>query len=72
MKSIQKEYGSNWQKVYYSLANKRAGKGLRGKHRGHRSANVAYQKGSHWTVKTKGKANISRRQGGHTVKIHVH
>jgi hypothetical protein len=48
MASMKRTYGSNWKKVYYSLANKRAGRGLKGQGRGYRSANTAYAKGSHW------------------------
>lgn len=56
MKAMQKQYGSNWKHVYYGLANKRAGKGLKGKHRGHVAANAAYKKG------TKGKYRRSRKK----------
>lgn len=72
MTAIKKQYGKDWAHVYYGLANKRAGKGLKGKHRGHVAANQAFAKGSHWTVRTRGKANISRRRRGHSVRIRVH
>jgi hypothetical protein len=94
MKNMQKEYGSNWKSVYFALANKRAGRGLRGAHRGHIAANTAYAKGRTWSsrsrskgkggtskgassrsrnivIRTKGRANISHRSNGHSVRIRV-
>lgn len=70
MKAMQKQYGSNWAHVYYGLANKRSGKGLRGKHRGHKAANKAYAKGSHWGGKRKARRSTSSRRGtGHRVTV---
>lgn len=59
MKAMQKTYGSNWKHVYYGLANKRSGRGLRGAHRGHIAANRAFAKGSHWP----GSGRRGRRSG---------
>lgn len=60
MKAMQKTYGSNWAHVYYGLANKRSGRGLRGKHRGHVAANSAYAKGKHWGGKSRRRTTSSR------------
>lgn len=66
MNAMKKTYGSDWKSVYYALANKRAGKGLKGAHRGHRAANTAYAKGSSWTAggKRRGGAGKSRTTRG--------
>jgi hypothetical protein len=60
MKSFQRRYGARWKRVYYGLANKRSGRGLKGKSRGHVAANRAFAKGSHW----KGSGRKGRKRSG--------
>lgn len=65
MANFQQEYGSNWQHVYYALANKRAGKGLKGTGRGRLAANKAFAKGSSWRSASKKRSTrvrVSRRR----------
>lgn len=59
--SIQKQYGPNWAHVYYGLANKRAGRGAKGRGRMHGVATTAFAKGSHWGGKAK-KTGVGRRR----------
>lgn len=59
--SMQKQYGSNWKHVYYGLANKRAGKGKRGKERMHGVANTAYAKGNKFSSGRR-RSGVGRRR----------
>lgn len=61
--SMQKQYGSGWKNVYFGLANKRVGKGARGKTRMHTVASVAYAKGSKWGGKGKVRRSRTRIKG---------
>ena len=69
--AMNRQYGSGLgDRIFYALANKRAGKGLRGKHRGHLAANAAYAKGKKWGGKGKRKARRgSSRKIGHRVTV---
>lgn len=57
-----KQYGpAKGRVVFYSLANKRSGKGTKGKDRMHNVATTAYAKGSHWKS-IKGKRTVGSRK----------
>lgn len=60
--AMQKQYGQKkGTQVFYALANKRAGKGVTGKHRMHNVANTAYAKGNKFGFSGR-RSGIGRRR----------
>lgn len=60
--AIMKQYGvAKGRSIFYALANKRAGKGVRGAHRMHGVASTAFAKGSHFKASGK-KSGVGRRR----------
>lgn len=60
--AMMSQYGpARGRVIFYSLANKRAGKGTKGAHRMHNVATTAYAKGSHWPG-MKGRRSVGARR----------
>lgn len=60
--AMQKQYGPRWKNVYYGLANKRAGKGVKGKDRMHGIATTAYAKGNRFGFSGRRRSGVGRRR----------